>query len=68
MYFEIIPGEVADVMCESFKDTPERCGLINNSIGFESLYDTILNTEHIGSRILRDVEPEDLFFIFGQTL
>lgn len=68
MDVEIVPSEIADVMREPFKDTPERCRLINDSIGFESLYDAIFNSEHVGSRILRDVEPEDLFFILGQTL
>ena len=67
MYVEIIPREVADVMREPLMAS-EKCGLINDSFGFESLHDAILNAEHIGSRVLGYVEPENLFFIFCQTV
>ena len=65
---EIIPSEVANVMREPLKDIAERCGLINDAVGFESLHDAVFNAEHIGASIVGDVEPENLLFIFGQTI
>ena len=65
---EIIPSEVADVMREPVKNAPERGGLVNDAIGFETLYDAVLNAECVGARVLRYVEAENLLFIFGQTI
>src|SRR5882724_1311088 len=68
MFVETIPSIVANVMREPFKNITKRCGLINDASGYESLYNAILNTKHICARILRDIEPENLLFIFGQTI
>jgi len=55
-------------MREPLNHITERCGLVNDAIGLKSLYNAIFNAEHVGSRILRDIEPENLFFIFGQAM
>lgn len=68
MYVEIIPSEIADVMRESFEHVAERSRLINDTIGYETLHDAIIVAENIGTRLLCYVEPQDLFFVFGQTV
>lgn len=68
VYVEIIPREVADVMSEPFKSIANRCGPINDSLGYETLHDAIINAEAIGASLLGEVEPENLLFIFGQTI
>ena len=65
---EIIPSEVADVMREPVENASKRCGLVNDAIGFETLYDAVLNAECVGARVLHYVEAENLLFIFGQTI
>ena len=68
MYVEVIPREVADVMREPFKHIPERGRLVNDSIGYETLHDAIIVAEDIGASLFRNVEAENLLFIFGQTI
>lgn len=68
IYVEIIPREIVDVVCETVKDTSERCRLINDSVGYKSLHDAVLDAERICSSVLCNIEPENLLFIFGQTL
>ena len=68
MYVEVIPREVADVMREPFEHISVRCRLVNDSVGYETLYDAIIVAEDIGASLLRNVEPENLLFIFGQAI
>lgn len=68
MNVEVIPREVADVMREPLKHISERGGLVNDSIGYETLHDAIIVAENVGASLLRYVEPENLLFIFGQTI
>lgn len=68
MFVEIIPGVLADVMREPFESIAHRSGQVNDAIGFESLHDAIVDAERICTGVLRDVEPQNLLFIFGQTL
>lgn len=68
MYVEVIPRELADVMCEPFESITHRSGQVNDAVGFESLHDAIVDAERICASVFREVEPQNLLFIFGQTL
>ena len=65
MHVEVIPSDVANVMREPIKHIPERSRTIDDSLGYEFLNDAIINSESIGARLLREVVPENLLFIFG---
>lgn len=68
VYVEVIPGEITDIMREPIKHISEAGRTINNSFGYESLYDAIINAERVGSSLIGKVIPENLFFVFGQTI
>lgn len=68
VYVEVIPHEITDIVREPFPHVAERCGTIDDLIGYESLNDAIFNAEHVGSSILGDVIPQNLLIVFGQTL
>ena len=68
VYVEVIPRDVTDVVRESLKDIPQGGGLVDDALGYESAHDAVLNAEHVGSRIIGDVIPQNLFLVFGQTM
>lgn len=68
MYVQVIPSEVADIMSEPLENIAERCRLKNDAIGFESLHDAVIVAENISASLLLYVEPENLLFIFGETI
>lgn len=68
MYVEIIPSEVADVMREPLKYASEVSRSINDSCGYESLNSAVLDAELIAARLFGEVIPENLLFVFGQTI
>lgn len=68
VYVEVIPRKVVDVVRKPFNHISERGGTVNDSIGYETLHDTIVVAEDISASLLRNVEPENLLFIFGQTI
>ena len=68
VYVEVIPREIVDVMRAPLKHIAERCQSVNDSIGYETLNDAIIVAENIGTGLLRYVEPENLLFVFGQTM
>lgn len=68
MYLEVIPRELVDVMREPFESVTHRSGQVNDAASFESLHDAIVDAERVCASVLRDVVPENLLFIFGQTV
>ena len=68
VYVEVIPRDVTHVVRESLKDIPQGGGLVDDALGYESAHDAVLYAEHIGSRIIGDVIPQNLFLVFGQTM
>lgn len=68
MFIEIIPREVANVMRKTANETANGGRTIDDAFGYETLNDAIIDAEKIGARLLREVVPENLFFIFGQTI
>lgn len=68
IYMEIIPRNITDVVCKSFEHVPNGCGSVDDSFGYEFLDDAVFNAECIGSRILCDVESQNLFLVFGESV
>jgi hypothetical protein len=68
IYIEVIPREVGDVVGKSFIETTGRSGTEDDSTGYETLYDAIVDAEHIAARLLSDVVPENLLFVFSESL
>jgi hypothetical protein len=68
MYVEVIPSDVADVMRNPVEDISERSRSINDSFGYEPLNDAIINAERAGACSFGEVVPENLLFVFGQTI
>ena len=68
LYAGTAGGGQVNVMREPFKHISDRCRLINDSVRYETLYDAIIVAEDISASLLHNVEPENLFFIFGQTI
>lgn len=66
MYVEIIPSEFADVVSRTFKQSSDRCGTIDDSFGYKTINDAIVESESIGFSLLRYVKPENLLFVFSQ--
>lgn len=65
---DIIPREVSDVMRASIYEVEEVRRSVNNSLGYESLYDAIVHAESVGACLQGKVISENLLFIFGQTI
>ena len=65
---EIIPSEVANIMCKPVKHISKASGTINDSLGYETLNDAIINAESVGACLVGKVEPENLLFVFSQTI
>jgi len=68
LHVEIIPREVADIMRKPFNNISDGCCPVNDALGYETLYNAIIEAESIGASLLGEVIPENLFFIFGQTI
>ena len=68
VFLEMIPCEITNVVRDSTMYGTEAARTINNTVGYKSLHDTILNTQRIGFRLLVYVKPENLFFVFGETV
>jgi len=68
IYIEIIPRELRDIVGKPFKDVSCGGSAKNDSLGYKTLDDAIINAEHVGLCLLRHVEPENLLFIFGETV
>jgi hypothetical protein len=65
---EIIPSNITNIVRKPFEHVPNGCGSVDDSFGYEFLDDAIFNAECIGSRILCDVEPQNLFLVFGESV
>jgi len=65
---EIIPRNITDVVRKPFEHVPNGCGSVNDSLGYEFLDDAIFNAECVSSRILCDVEPQNLFLVFSESV
>tara|TARA_R110002072_G_C7730248_1_gene515683 strand:+ start:137 stop:691 length:555 start_codon:yes stop_codon:yes gene_type:complete len=68
MFVEVIPREVVDVVCKPFKDVSLPGSHVNDPVGCETIYDAIIDAEHVGLALLGNVEPENLFFFFSESV
>lgn len=68
MCVEIDPCELVDIVSEPFEGVTHRSGQVNDAAGFETLHDAIVDAERVCASVLREVIPENLLFVFGQTL
>ncbi len=68
IFIEVMPGCVSDVVREAVNHIPHTCGAVDDTCGYETLNDAILDAERIGARLQGHVVAENLFFIFSQTV
>lgn len=68
VFIEIFPRELRDVVSTSVEYVAEGRAHSDDSSGYESVDDAIVNAQNIGFRLRRDVKPENLFFFFGETV
>jgi hypothetical protein len=65
---KIIPSEISDIVSKLQILSSEGIGRINNTCGYKSPNDTIIEAQNVGSRFLKNIKPENLFFFFGETV
>ncbi len=67
MFLDILPYEVRDIMNKPFMDTCDGCSTDDDSVGYKSVHDAVIELQYVGSRILCHVESENLLFVFCKT-
>lgn len=65
---DVIPHEIADIVRKPLKHVPDARRAIEDTVGYKSLNDAIINSQDIRAGILREVKPENLLFVFSQVL
>lgn len=68
IYIEIIPREITNVVREPFKHRSHIRRTIDDTCGYKTLDDAIVNSENVGLGLFGNVVPENLFFVFGKTI
>lgn len=68
IYIEVIPRMITDIVCDPFNQVADRSRPENDTLGYKSLNDAVIDSENIALSLLHDVKSENLFFIFGQTI
>ena len=68
MLVEIIPSEIADVVSKPLDHIAKLGGAINDACGYESLDAAIINAQNVGTSLLGKVKPENLLFVFGESV
>ena len=68
VFVEIIPHDIIDIVSKSFVNTAQRSGAENDLRTFKSSHDAIIEAQNVGLSLLGKVKPENLLFIFGQTV
>lgn len=64
----VLPRTITNIVREKFKLNADVCSLYNDAFGYETLDDAITEIEDVCSRLIVHVKPDNLFFIFGQTV
>lgn len=64
---EILPNDIRHEVEASIYDA-SKSGSVYDPCGYERLCDAVVEAEPIGSRILRYVEPENLLFVFSESV
>lgn len=68
VFVEVIPSDIADIVCKPLKHVSHTRSAINDSVGYESIDDAIINSERIGLALRGVVKAENLFFVFGESV
>lgn len=68
VFVQILPDSVVDVVSKPVKDVSDACRAINDTCGFETLNDAVLDAQYIGFCLLGHVKPENLLFVFSETV
>ena len=68
IFIEIFPRDLRDVVSKSIEYIADGRAHSEDSSGYESADDAIVDAQNIGFRLLHDVKPENLFFFFGETV
>ena len=64
---EILPSEFRDVVSQ-VKWVPVGGRPVNESAGYESVHDAVVDAEFVGLTFRSYVKSENLFFVFGETV
>lgn len=67
IFIEHVPGDFIDVEGKSLQQATHVAGPEDHTAPDKTLYDAILIAQRVGARLLRNVVPENLFFIFGES-
>lgn len=67
VFIEHIPGRITHVVGKPINQTPDSSRPVNDSCAYKTLNDAIVDAQHIGSRLVNFVEPQNLLFIFSQS-
>ena len=70
VFVDILRREFADVVRkrESQSWYSDGAGPMDNSFGFQTAHDAIINAEIVGLCMLRYVKSKNLLFVFGQSV
>jgi hypothetical protein len=68
IYVEVIPRDLTHIVREPHHNISSRCGLINDTRGYQSIHDAILDAEIVGASVAMDVKPQNLLLVFGETV
>ena len=68
IYMKVIPRNISNIVRKSFEHVPNGSGSVNDALGYEFLDDAIFNAERVGSRVLCDVESQNLLLVFIESV
>lgn len=67
MFVEVLPRKFIDVIRKPLQHVAEARRTIDNSCGFKTFHDAIVEAERVAFRLVPYVKPQNLLFIFSQT-
>jgi hypothetical protein len=68
VFVQIIPREISDVVSKTLQKVSNGRSLANDAYGYKSTHDAVINAQNIASRLSCHVKPENLLFVFGETV
>jgi hypothetical protein len=68
VFLEIIPSKIRDIVSKPLNDIPHIRSREYDASGYKSIYDAVINAQHVGSRVVLYVKPENLLFCFGESV
>lgn len=68
LFVEVLPRDITDVMGKLTGPSSKRGGPKNDACGYQTLNDAIADAQDVAARLLRYVEPQNLLFLFSESL